>query len=68
MTILDGQLAKTAFVGGDGFTLADIPLLPVAHRWFKLSIGRPDLPNLRRWYDSFADRPAVRKWVLVELA
>ncbi len=68
MTILDGQLAKTAFVGGDGFTLADIPLLPVAHRWFKLPIERPDLPNLRRWYDSFADRPAVRKWVLVELA
>lgn len=68
MTVLDGQLAKTSHVGGDAFTLADIPLLPVAHRWFELPIDRPDLPNVRRWYDSFADRPAVRKWVLVELS
>jgi glutathione S-transferase len=68
MTILDGQLGKTDFVGGDTFTLADIPLLPIAHRWFRLPIERADLPNLARWYDSFAERPAVKKWVLVELA
>ncbi|MEK9662487.1 MAG: glutathione binding-like protein, partial [Alphaproteobacteria bacterium] len=68
MTILDGQLAKTSHVGGDEFTLADIPLLPIAHRWFELPIERANLPNLRRWYDSFAERPAVQKWVLVELS
>jgi glutathione S-transferase len=68
MKILDAQLGKTAFAGGDAFTLADIPLLPIAHRWFKLPIQRPDLPNLKRWYDSFADRPAVQKWVMIELA
>jgi len=68
MKILDAQLGTTAYAGGDAFTLADIPLLPIAHRWFKLPIERPDLPNLTRWYDSFADRPAVKKWVMIELA
>lgn len=67
MTLLDTQLADNEFVAGDTFTLADIPLLPVAHRWFKLPIEQPDLPNLARWYAAFADRPAVQKWVLIEL-
>lgn len=68
MTILDGQLAKTDYAAGDAFTLADIPLGPIAHRFFSLDIERPDLPNLRRWYDVLSTRPAFRKWCLIEMA
>jgi len=68
MTILDGQLGQTAYVAGDEFTLADIPLGPIAHRFFSLDIERPDLPNLRRWYDALSTRPAFQKWCLIEMA
>ncbi|HCP01653.1 MAG: glutathione S-transferase [Alphaproteobacteria bacterium] len=68
MTILDGQLAQTGYVAGDDFTLADIPLGPIAHRFFSLDIERPDLANLRRWYDTLAGRPAFQEWCLIEMA
>lgn len=68
MTILDGQLGETAYVAGDEFTLADIPLGPIAHRFFSLDIERPDLPNLRRWYEALSTRPAFQKWCLIEMA
>src|SRR3546814_564805 len=51
MKVLDGQLAENEYVAGEAFTLADIPLAPIAHRWFELDIERPAAPNIRRWYD-----------------
>jgi len=68
MTILDGQLGETAYVAGEAFTLADIPLGPIAHRFFSLDIERPDLPNLRRWYAALSERPAFQKWCLIDMA
>ena len=68
MKILDAQLGKTRFVAGEKFSLADIPLGPIAHRFFSLDIERPELSNLRNWYKRLADRPAVKKWVLIELS
>ena len=68
MKILDAQLGKTRFVAGEKFSLADIPLGPIAHRFFSLDIERPELSNLRNWYKRLADRPAVKKWVLIEMA
>ncbi len=55
------------YVGGDGFTLADIALGPIAHRWFNLDFEKPDMVHVRRWYDTLAQRPAVQKWVLIEM-
>ena len=68
MKIQDAQLGKTRFVAGEKFSLADIPLGPIAHRFFSLDIERPELSNLRNWYKRLADRPAVKKWVLIEMA
>jgi glutathione S-transferase len=68
MAVLDVQLAANAYVAGGAMTLADIPIAPIAHRWFSLDIDRIDAPNVRRWYDSFASRPAFGKWVNIDLA
>ena len=46
------QLAKNRFLGGDEFSLGDIPLGVWAYRWFNLPIERPKHANLERWYDS----------------
>ena len=67
MAILDAHLAGNAYVGGAAFTLADIPLGSIIHRWFNLDFEKPDMPHVRRWYDALSERPAVQKWILIEM-
>lgn len=57
---LDAHLAKRAYMAGDSFTMADIPIGCDVHRWFGLPQPRPDLPHLQRWFDSILQRPATR--------
>ena len=58
MTMLDARLAQSRHVAGDGFTMADIPLGIMAYRYWQLVPQRPEHPNLKRWYDLIAARPA----------
>jgi len=68
MQVLEDQLSETAYVAGASFTLADIPIAPIVHRWYNLDIDRIDAPNIKRWYDSFAGDAGFQKWVNIELA
>lgn len=61
--IVDDQLQGRAFLTGDTLTLADIALGNSIHRWYAFPIERPELPALRRWYESFLERPAYREHV-----
>jgi glutathione S-transferase len=67
LRVLDAQLAATAFVGGDTFTMGDIAVGCAAWRWMALPIERPALPNLQRWFDSLAARSAYRRVVMLPL-
>jgi glutathione S-transferase len=67
LQILDAQLAATEFVGGNTFTMGDIAVGCAAWRWMALPIERPALPNLQRWFDSLAMRPAYRRVVMLPL-
>jgi glutathione S-transferase len=60
-SILNDHLAGSAFVGGDGFTLADIPIGISVHRWVGLPIPRPTLPALEAWYDRITIRPGFQR-------
>jgi glutathione S-transferase len=51
---LEGQ----PYIAGAQFSLADIPLGPLLHRYYALPIERPDRPALRAWYDRLLERPA----------
>ena len=62
--VLDGHLAGNAYVAGDTITIGDMPLAIATYRWFTLPINREDTPNVKRWYDSIAVRPAFRKNVI----
>lgn len=58
MALLDARLAATgAFVAGETFTLADIPLGVSANRWLMTPIERPFLPAVRAWLARLATRP-----------
>lgn len=58
--MLDAHLATRAFVMGDAFTMADIPLGCEAHRWFGLPQARPAWPHVERWFGELRGRAAAR--------
>jgi glutathione S-transferase len=63
MQILDAQLGKTKYVAGDAFSYGDIPVGVMAYRFWQLVPERPELPNLKRWYDAIAARQAFKDHV-----
>ena len=63
MIILDGQLAKTPYVAGDGFSYGDIPVAVIANRYRQLVPERPSLPHFERWFAAIAARPAFKDQV-----
>ncbi len=64
LTLLDAHLATHAFVGGDAFTMGDIPLGCVVYRYFNIEVARPPLPHLEAWYRRLAARPAYQAHVM----
>ena len=65
--IVDAQLASREYITGKAFTMGDIPLGVAAYRWFNLSIERPALPNVERWYQRLCDRPAFKEHCMLPL-
>ncbi|HEY1935352.1 MAG TPA: glutathione S-transferase [Acetobacteraceae bacterium] len=66
--LLDGMLARHPFLVGDALSLADIPIGTSLYRYFELDIERPDIPNVRAWYDRLRQRPAYREHVMIPFA
>ena len=62
--ILDAQLAKTAYVAGDTFSMGDIPVGIFSYRFHALVTERPPLVHFERWYAAIAARPAFHDHVL----
>jgi glutathione S-transferase len=65
--IVDAHLASRPFLAGDALTIGDIPLGCGIWRWMALPIERPPLPNVQRWFDALAQRPAYKKVVMLPL-
>jgi glutathione S-transferase len=68
MEMLDGRLKDRDYVGGESFTMTDIPLGASVHRWYALDIAHPSLPNLGRWYRDLCERSAYRSNVMLPLS
>ncbi|CAN0473184.1 unnamed protein product [Discosporangium mesarthrocarpum] len=66
--ILDDHLSRNAYVGGDSFTMGDIPIGPLAYRWYELPIEREEFTHLKRWYDLICARPAFQKHCMTGLS
>ncbi|WP_085690267.1 MULTISPECIES: glutathione S-transferase family protein [unclassified Pseudomonas] len=61
MEILDRQLQKTgAYVSGEQFSLADIPIGLSVNRWFETPLEHPNLPAVSDYYERLSQRPAYR--------
>jgi glutathione S-transferase len=64
MRMLDDRLGASRHLTGDGFTMGDMPAGVVAHQWYGFDIDHGNMPNLKRWYEGLAGRPAYRKHVM----
>lgn len=60
MATLDAHLARHAFMVGERFSMADIPVACEVHRWFGLPQPRQSRRNIERWYESLCDRQASK--------
>ena len=62
--VMDAQLKDREFLAGP-YTIADIATYPWAarHEWQGVDLG--DFPNVRRWFNTIAARPAVKKGMTV---
>ena len=65
LRIAEGQLQATEFLAGDCLTLADIQFGHCLYRYYDINLARPDLPDLRRYFDRLAARPAFQRHVMI---
>jgi glutathione S-transferase len=62
---LDTHLKNRMYVAGEDLTMGDIPMGCAIWRWMALSIERPVLSNLQRWFDTLRERPAYKSVVML---
>ena len=68
-TLLDRHLHPQRFVGGDTFSMGDIPVGALAHRWLALDgLERPAWPAVERWLVPLGARPRLLEHVLLPLS
>ena len=65
LDVAETHLAHQRYLADDHFTLADIQFGHCLYRYFDIDIDRADRPNLRRYYETLADRPAYREHVMI---
>ena len=63
--ILDKQLAKSKYIAGADYTIADIATWPWIRSWKNQGVEMSDFPNVKRWFESIEARPAVQRGVKV---
>ena len=63
--VADTRLGKSRFLAGDDYTIADIACFPWMRGWERQEVPIDEYPNVKRWLDEIAARPAVETGVKV---
>jgi GST-like protein len=63
--VMDRQIAKTRYIAGNAYTIADIAVFPWLRSWRNQGIAWDEHPHLKGWFDEIAARPAVQRGVEV---
>ena len=63
--VMDKRLAKSRYLGGPAYSIADIATFPWLRSWKNQGIDWNDHPHLKGWFDEIAARPAVKRGVEV---
>lgn len=62
--VLDRHLSTRDFVGGNEFTVGDIPAGALCYRYYAVDIERPALPNVEAWYARLQERAPYRDVIM----
>ena len=63
--VMDQRIAKSRYIGGPEYSIADIAIFPWLRSWKNQGIDWVEFPNLKGWFDEIAARPAVLRGVEV---
>ena len=61
LKLLEGALAKSPWVAGAQFSLADVALGPIVKRCIAFPLGLPAMPKTQVWIAELQKRPAFQK-------
>jgi GST-like protein len=59
--VLDKRLAEVEWLAGDEYSIADIITFPWLRFPERRNVDFADYPNVKRWFDAIAARPAVQR-------
>ena len=63
--VLDKRLAESTYLAGEAYSLADIATFPWIRNPERRNVDLGQYPNVLRWHDAIAARPAVQRGVAV---
>ncbi|MCK6433219.1 MAG: glutathione S-transferase N-terminal domain-containing protein [Burkholderiaceae bacterium] len=63
--VIDKRLARSRYLGGPDYSVADIAVFPWLRSWKNQGIDWDDYPHLKGWFDEMSARPAVQRGVEV---
>jgi GSH-dependent disulfide-bond oxidoreductase len=63
--VIDRRLAQSKWLGGAEYSIADIATFPWLRSWQNQGVVMDEYPQLQRWFDTIAERPAVQRGVKV---
>jgi len=64
-SVMDKQLAKSVYLAGNEYTIADIATHPWAQGFDRRGVVADDYPNVKRWVELIHDRPAVKRGIKI---
>ena len=59
--VLDKRLSEAAYLAGETYSMADIATFPWIRHPDRRNVDLSDYPNVKRWHDAIAARPAVQR-------
>ena len=68
LAVPERTLSERPYLGGDTFTMGDIPLGCEVQRWMRVPMERPRFPAVEAWFERLRSRPAFRKHVDIPLS
>ena len=63
--VIDRRLARSKWLGGKEYSIADIATFPWLRSWENQGIVLSEYPHLEAWFHNIAQRPAVQRGVKV---
>ena len=63
--VLDKRLSEAEYLAGETYSMADIATFPWVRHPNRRNVDLSDYPNVKRWHDAIAARPAVQRGVEV---